>query len=104
AWSKSRKLVASGFVAAFCVYAIATWQHAALWGDEDQLLLVWAHTNPQSTRAQVSAAQTWLRNNDPERALATLEAANTRIPKNALIAANIMAVRAQLGVLTLAEL
>lgn len=104
AWSKSRRLVTSGLVAAFGVYALATWQHATLWGDEDALLLVWAHTNPQSTRAQVTAAQTWLRNGEPERALATLEAANARMPNNALITGNILAVRAQLGLLTLAEL
>jgi len=103
-WSQSRKLVASGLVTVFCIYAVATWQRAALWGDEDQLLLVWAHTNPQSTRAQVSAAQTWLRNDEPERALATLEAANARNPGNALITSNILAVRAQLGLLTLADL
>jgi hypothetical protein len=85
-------------------YAIATWQHATLWGDEDKLLLVWAHTNPTSVRAQTSAAQTWSRNNNPQKALAILEEADQRLPGNALLISGVLAARAELGILTVADL
>jgi protein O-mannosyl-transferase len=82
-------------------YAGATWQRASLWGDEDRLLLVWAETNPYSARAQVSAAQIWLRRGRPADALAQLEAANERIPDNGLLIGNRLAFRAGLGLLSL---
>lgn len=85
-------------------YALATWQRAALWGDEDRLLLVWAETNPDSDRAQVSAAQIWLRNDRPDNALATLAAAAERMPDSVLININTLAFRAELGLLSVAEL
>ncbi len=85
-------------------FTFATWQHAALWGNEDQLLLVWAKRNPTSVRAQVSAAQTWTRNNDNEKALAILEEADRRMPDSPLLIGSLVWVRAELGRLTLAEL
>jgi tetratricopeptide (TPR) repeat protein len=86
------------------VYALATWQHAALWGDEDRLLLVWAQMNPTSVRAQTSAAQTWLRRNDAAKAVAILEDADRRLPDNALLISGTLMARAELGTLTLAQL
>src|SRR5690606_33898135 len=44
------------------------------------------------------------RNNEPEKALTILEAARKRAPDNALVTASWLAVRAELGLLTLAEL
>jgi tetratricopeptide (TPR) repeat protein len=91
-------------VVLFGVYAAATWQHAALWGDGDKLLLVWAQSNPGSARAQVSAAQIWLRNGHPERALAQLDSASKRIPGDVLLISNTLAFRAELGLLSVGDL
>ena len=94
------------FIAASLIggYATATWQGARLWGNEAQLLLVWAETNPHSPRAQVSAAQTWLRMGQPERAFALLEHASREIPDSALLTTNTLSFKAELGVLSPAEL
>lgn len=85
-------------------HATATWLRASLWGDGDRLTLVWAETNPESDRAQVSAAQTWLRLERPDVALATLESAAQRMPGSVLITVNRLAFQAALGVLSATEL
>ena len=85
-------------------YAFATWQRAGIWGDEDQLSLVWAETNPESPRAQNGAAQTWLRLGHPERAIAVLERAMANNPDSALLHTSYLAYRANLGSLPAAEL
>src|SRR5690606_39086546 len=102
---RSRPMAGPAFAAALVtLYGAATWQHAALWGDEDRLLLVWAAANPESARAQVSAAQVWLKNGRPDQALAVLADASEQVPGSVLWAANTLAFRAELGVLSLAEL
>jgi protein O-mannosyl-transferase len=97
-------LVTALSATSFVVFAVATWQHAALWGDEDKLLLVAAQSNQNSVRAQISAAQTWMRNNDYAKALEILEAAEQRLPGNVLITSNVLAARAELGILTVEDL
>ena len=84
--------------------ATATWLRASLWGDGDRLALVWARTNPLSDRAQVSAAQAWLRLERPDLALATLEAAAERMPDSVLLTVSRLAFRAALGELSVPEL
>ncbi|EIC21268.1 hypothetical protein [Thiorhodovibrio frisius] len=85
-------------------YAMATWQRARLWGDESQLMLVWADMNPNSPRAQTSAAQTWLRIGQPERAFALLERASREMPQSVLLTVNTLSFKAELGILSPAEL
>jgi tetratricopeptide (TPR) repeat protein len=85
-------------------YAMATWQGARLWGDENQLMLVWAETNPRSPRAQNSAAQTWLRLGLPDRAIAHLEQALRGMPDSALLTSNYLSFKAHVGMLSTDEL
>lgn len=85
-------------------YAMATWQQARIWGNEPQLMLVWAETNPRSPRAQNSAAQTWLRLGQPDRAIAHLERALKEMPDSALLTSNYLSFKAQLGALSVDEL
>lgn len=85
-------------------YAIAAWQGARLWGDENQLMLVWAKTNPRSPRAQSSAVQTWLRLGQPDRAIIHLEQALREMPDSALLTSSYLSFKAELGVLSADEL
>lgn len=85
-------------------YATATWLRASLWGDGDRLTLVWAETNPLSDRAQVTAAQAWLRLERPDMALATLESAAERIPDSVLLTVSRLAFQAELSALSVTEL
>ncbi|MCG5526266.1 hypothetical protein LRB11_15220 [Ectothiorhodospira haloalkaliphila] len=85
-------------------YAAATWQRASLWGDENQLMLVWAEMNPDSPRAQTTAAQTLIRMGEPELAFWHLEQAMQRMPDSGLLTMNHMALRLGQGQLSAAEL
>lgn len=84
-------------------YAAATWQWASIWGDENQLMLVWAETNPYSPRAQNSAAQTWLRLGRPELAINHLEQAIKDLPDSSLLTGTYLSLKAHLGILTADE-
>ncbi|QQS55634.1 MAG: tetratricopeptide repeat protein [Candidatus Competibacteraceae bacterium] len=84
-------------------YAMVTWQRARLWSDENQLMLVWAETNPRSPRAQNSAVQTLLRLGQPDRAIAHLEQALREIPDSALLASSYLSLKADIGILSTDE-
>ena len=85
-------------------FAIATWQWATVWGDEDQLTLVWAETNPTSPRAQNEAARTWLNLGHPDRAIAVLKRAIAANPNSALLTSSYLTQRTYLGQITPLEL
>lgn len=85
-------------------FAVTSWQGARLWGDETQLMLVWAENNPNSPRAQVSAARTWLRLGQPELAFSTLERASRVMPNSAILTGSYLAFKAELGTLNATEL
>lgn len=85
-------------------YAAATWQQSKIWGSEPDLMLVWAETNPHSPRAQNSAAQTWLRLGQPDRAFAILERAMKDMPDSALLTTSYLSYKAELGNLSVSEL
>ena len=85
-------------------YAAATWQRASLWGDENQLMLVWAQANPDSPRAQTVAAQTWLRMGYPEMAFMQLEEAIQRMPDSGFLSINYVALRMGYGLVSAQEL
>ena len=57
-----------------------TYQYASLWGDKMQLMLVWAARNPDSVRAQRSAAIELESAGRPDLALRQLETALRRLP------------------------
>ncbi|MDR2111999.1 MAG: tetratricopeptide repeat protein [Candidatus Accumulibacter sp.] len=68
-----------------CLLAGLTLQRARLWQDEDQLLLYWAASNPDSPRAHNAAAAILTANGQTEQATAILEAAVERFPDNAML-------------------
>ena len=61
-----------------------TWARASLWGDPARLATIWAHENPQSQRARVSAARLLYAEGHPAAALQQLEALIEDHPENAL--------------------
>lgn len=93
-------IVALGFTSG---YAAATWQRASIWGDENQLMLVWAATNPYSPRAQNSAAQAWLQLGHPELAIAHLEQSIKNLPDSSLLTGSYISLKAYLGILSADE-
>lgn len=52
-----------------------TYARSSLWGNLDELSLVWAQQNPSSRRAQQQAAIVWSQRGQPRRALAHIETA-----------------------------
>ncbi|SEL59938.1 hypothetical protein SAMN05444515_12325 [Ectothiorhodospira marina] len=85
-------------------YGLATWQRAVLWGNEDQLMLTWGETNPESPRAQTVAAQTWIRMGYPDRAFSVLESAIQRMPDSGLLITNLLTLKMDQGRVTPQEL
>jgi tetratricopeptide (TPR) repeat protein len=70
---------------ALCLLAGFTWQRAQLWQDEDQLLLYWAASNPDSPRAYNAVVAILTVRRQLEQADALLDAANERFPDNAML-------------------
>ena len=100
-WERNKLKLSLLISCIFCSgYALATWQCARLWSDENQLMLVWAKTNQLSARAQNSAVQTWIRLGNSDRALAHLETSLREIPDSALLTANYLSYKAHLGSLS----
>ena len=93
----SRPVIALMLVAAIGSYSVATYQRASLWSDEDQLMLVWAETNPQSPRAQSGAAEAVARMVGPEMAAAYFFAAMQQFPDSTLLTLNYLSVQTALG-------
>jgi tetratricopeptide (TPR) repeat protein len=72
AWKVSRPLriaIASGLLV---LCAVTTWQRAGLWGKPEQLAALWSIQNPDSSRAQATAAIANLKAGRPAQALAQL--------------------------------
>jgi len=72
AWKASRGLriaIASGMLA---LCAVITWQRTELWGKPELLAALWAKQNPDSSRAQATAAIADLNANRPAQALTQL--------------------------------
>ena len=101
-----RHKLALGTLAAIFIYgtyAIATWQGARLWGNENQLMLVWAEMNPLSPRAQSSAVQALLQMGKPSEAYVRMEQALRKIPDSSLLTSSYLSLKANLGVLNTSE-
>lgn len=100
-WKRKKPLLSFTSALIICLaYLLATWQNARLWGNEDQLMLVWAETNPRSARAQNSAVQTWVKLGQPDKAIAHLESSIAKLPDSPLLLANSLSYKASLGILS----
>ena len=65
----ARSALAIGLLA---ILAVTTWQRASLWADQDQMALLWAAQNTDSSRAQATAASFESRDGHADRAMARL--------------------------------
>ncbi|RDS85304.1 tetratricopeptide repeat protein [Dyella psychrodurans] len=72
-------------------------QRAALWGNAVQQARMWAAINPDSARAQTSAALYDLQNNHPELAAARLQTALPTHPDDVQISLNLITAECRLG-------
>ncbi len=83
--------------------AAATLQQSRLWSDEQRLLLDWALRNPESVRAQRTAALRLEKDGHPAAAARLLEAARVRMPEEPRIAIHLALLHCRLGRDTRAE-
>ena len=79
------------------VLALLTMQRATLWGNAPRQAQVWAAINPDSARAQTSAALYDLQNDRPRLAAARLRLAMPRHPDDVQIPVNLIAAECRLG-------
>lgn len=56
AWKVSPWLRTGLAIALLALLALITWQRAGLWGQQERMALLWAAQNPNSSRAQATAA------------------------------------------------
>ena len=80
-----RALVASGLL---LLCALTTWQRATIWGQPQQLAALWASRNPDSSRAQVTAASEEISNGQPKLARERLRPLWQQRPNDLQIALN----------------
>jgi hypothetical protein len=74
-----------------------THANAGLWGDTRDQVLMWARLNPDSPRAQVSAAQEEMSNGRPQLAIARLLPVLRKQPDQVQVAFNLLGARCMLG-------
>lgn len=94
AWRKAKALLAIILVLGL---ATMTWARADLWGNTRDQALLWAQLNPDSPRAQATAAQAEMRAGHPERAITRLQPALKAAPDEVQLALNFFAARCQMG-------
>ncbi|HVX57083.1 MAG TPA: hypothetical protein VHA37_05095, partial [Candidatus Saccharimonadales bacterium] len=91
-------------IAALALLGILTAQRATLWGNAFQQAQFWAAINPNSARAQTSAALYDLQNGRPGPAAARLQAALPTHPDDLQIPLNLITAECRLGAVNLATL
>lgn len=91
-------------IAALALLGILTMQRATLWGDAFQQAQFWAAINPDSARAQTSAALYDLQNNRPKPATVRLQAALPMHPDDLQIPLNLITAECKLGTVNPATL
>ena len=84
-------------VAAFGALAALTHQRAELWGDAPRQAQAWAAINPDSARAQTSAALYDLQSDRPRLAAARLQLAMPKHPDDLQIPLNLLTAQCRLG-------
>lgn len=87
-WRASPVLRSGVAVALLGICALITWQRAGLWGDPEQMALLWAAKNPQSSRAQATAAAFESRSGRPDAALRRLSPLWRQRPHDLQLALN----------------
>lgn len=96
------RMLAAAIVLA--VLAALTVQRTRLWGDAPRQAQVWAAINPDSARAQTSAALYDLQSGRPRLAAARLQLAMPKHPDNLQIPVNLVTAQCRLGVVQSATL
>lgn len=93
-------------LAAVAIISLAAMTHAnaTLWGDTENQASIWARFNPDSARAQVSAAQEDLRHGLPEKAAARLTPILREHPTEVQVAFNLIAAHCAMDELSPADL
>ena len=84
-------------------FAVATYQRATLWGDEELLHTVWATNNPHSARAQISYFQVLTAKGEYAFGMAYLRAATEDMPDSSILTGVYLANRAAAGSLSAEE-
>ncbi len=85
------------------ICAATTWQRAALWGQPQRMAEIWARQNPQSSRAQATAAIAEYSARRPDLALARLAPLRKQRPYDLQIAFNYVSAACATRVLTAAD-
>jgi protein O-mannosyl-transferase len=79
-WHASPLLRTSLALVLLSFLAFTTWQRASLWGDPSRMALAWAAQNPDSPRAQATAAMQEMQGGRPDLALQRLAPLAARHP------------------------
>ena len=87
-------------IAPLLILSVLTHQRATLWGDTPALLSVWAHSSPESPRAQNSIAQALYDQGDHAGALIHLRRASERLPDSALLSIRLLVHQVDAGTVT----
>ena len=97
AWPLARALLNAGIpnwtktaaaAAMLLVLALTTYQRTSIWGNEGELAALWASRNPDSSRAQATAADAELSRGRPDLAIARLAPLWQQRPNDLQIALN----------------
>jgi hypothetical protein len=81
----------------FLGLGLMTHARASLWGNSYDQALLWAHLNPDSPRAQASAAQAEMDRGQPARAIQRLLLPLAKAPDQVQLALNLFGAQCQLG-------
>lgn len=81
-----RRAGVAGLLVSMAVCTSFTWSRAKLWGNPQEMYLVWAEKAPNSMRAQTTAAQYFLRHGHPDLAEPYLQRALRNNPDDAISA------------------
>ena len=79
-WKTNVPLRAVAAVALLGLLAAITWQRASLWSQQDRMAVLWAAQNPESSRAQATAAIFETKAHRPDLAVARLTERTRRKP------------------------
>lgn len=93
-WRKAKWLLVVLLIAGL---SLMTFARASLWGNAHDQGLLWAHLNPQSARAQATAAQVQMDHASPAEAVRRLQPRLARAPDEVQLALNLFGAQCQLG-------
>lgn len=88
AWRVSASMRSAVAISLLALLGFTTWQRAQLWGQQEKQALLWARSNPDSSRAQSTAASWETANGHPEHAVLRLAPLWRERPNDVQIAFN----------------